>query len=130
MVKVLIAEDSGVVQRLIKLAIQVDKSIEIVATVTDGEQAYAETVKHKPDVIVMDYRMPKMNGGEALKKIMRDEPTSVIFISSAVEMKSELLKLGAAAFIEKPKELDYTGIATKLINDIKIYSRVKPAKRP
>lgn len=130
MVKLLIAEDSGVVQRLIKLAIQADKSIEIVATVSDGEQAYEETIKHKPDVIVMDYRMPKMNGADALKKIMRDEPTSVIFISSAVEMKNELLKLGAATFIEKPKELDYTAIATKLLTDIKIYSRIKPAKRP
>lgn len=126
MPKLLIAEDSGVVQRLIKLAIQVDKTIEVVAIVADGEQAVAETLKHKPDIIVMDYRMPKMNGGDALKKIMSQCPTSVIFVSSAVEMKNELLKLGAASFIEKPKELDYTGIATKLINDIKVYSRVKP----
>jgi two-component system chemotaxis response regulator CheB len=129
MPKIIVAEDSGVVQRLIKLAIQVDKSIEVVASVTDGEQAVAETLKHKPDVVVMDYRMPKMNGGDALKKIMSQVPTSVIFVSSAVEMKAELLKLGAASFIEKPKELDYTGIATKLINDIKVYSRVKPPVR-
>lgn len=129
MPKLLIAEDSGVVQRLIKLAIQVDKTIEVVGIVSDGEQAVAETLKHKPDVVVMDYRMPKMNGGDALKQIMSQCPTSIIFVSSAVEMKNELLKLGAASFIEKPKELDYTGIATKLINDIKVYSRVKPPMR-
>jgi two-component system chemotaxis response regulator CheB len=129
MPKVLIAEDSGVVQRLIKLALQTDRTIEVVASVTDGEQAYLETVKHKPDVILMDYRMPKMNGAEAIKKIMSEIPTSIIVVSSAPEIKNEVLKLGAASFIDKPKELDYSVIAAKLINEIKIHSRIKPQKR-
>ncbi len=129
MPKVLIAEDSNLIQRLLKVALQTDKSIEIISTVADGEQAYLETIKLKPDVVIMDYRMPKMNGADALKKIMSESPTSVIFVSSASEVKADLLKLGAAAFIDKPKELDFTSIAQKLINDIKIYSRIKPAKR-
>ena len=129
MPRVLIAEDSGVVQRLIKLALQSDKTIEIVGTVTDGEQAYEETLKLKPDVVLMDYRMPKMNGADSIKKIMSEIPTSIIVVSSAPEIKNEVLKLGAAAFIDKPKELDYTVIAAKLINEIKIHSRIKPQKR-
>jgi two-component system chemotaxis response regulator CheB len=129
MPKVLIAEDSTVVQRLIKVVLQTEKTIEIIATVSDGEQAYLETVKHKPDVIIMDYRMPRMNGDEAIKKIMSEVPTSIIVLSSVPEVKNDLLKLGAAAYISKPKELDFSSIAQKLINEVKIQSRVRPPKR-
>ena len=129
MPRVLIAEDSVVIQRLLKITLQNDKTIEIVAIVSDGEQAYLETINHKPDVILMDYRMPKMNGDEAIKKIMSEVPTSIIVVSSFPEIKDSILKLGAAAFINKPKELDFTSIAQKLINEIKIQSRIRPQKK-
>ncbi len=129
MPRVLIAEDSIVVQRLLKVTLQADKTIEIIGIVADGEQAYLETVKQRPDVILMDYRMPKMNGDEAIKRIMSEVPTSIIVVSSVPEMKDELLKLGAAAFIHKPKELDFTSIAQKLINEVKIQSRIRPQKK-
>lgn len=64
-------------------------------------------LKIKPDVILMDYRMPIMNGIEASKKILQIDPDAkIIFISSDSRIKNSALAIGAKNFIEKPFKID------------------------
>ncbi|WP_424359647.1 response regulator transcription factor [Methanocella sp. MCL-LM] len=74
----------------------------------DGEDAIRkfEDSNPKPQIVIMDYRMPSMNGLEASKKIWKIEPaTRIIFISADTGVRDEALKAGAAAFIQKPASL-------------------------
>ena len=132
MTRVLIAEDSTVVQKMIQTILAKDKSIEIVGTPTDGESAVRETNQQKPDIVILDYRMPKMNAPEVIKQIMSQSPVPILVFTGAdptEPKKQEVMALGAVGFMEKPKNMEYNGIAVKLMTQIKTLSRLKPAKR-
>ncbi len=132
MTKVLIAEDSTIIQKLLAGLLSKDASIEVVGMANDGQDAVKKTHDLKPDIILMDYRMPKQNAPEAIKQIMSTQPTPILVITSAEppeEKKNEVMKLGAVGFMEKPKNMDYTALAIKLVTNVKTLSRLKPAKR-
>ena len=61
-VRVLIADDSGFMQLLLKNILSVDKSIQVIATAENGQQALERTIQHNPDVVLMDMPMPKYDG--------------------------------------------------------------------
>lgn len=132
MTSVLIAEDSQVVQKLLKEIISKDKSLNIVGTAMDGESAVQEVKHLKPDLVIMDYRMPKMNAPDMIKQIMSSTPVPILILTGAEPLdakKKECLALGAVGFLEKPKGMDYQSISIQLISNIKTLSRLKPSKR-
>ena len=132
MTKVLIAEDSSVIQKLLTAVIEKDKAVTIVGTANNGEEAVTKTLDLRPDIVLMDYRMPKQNAPEAIKQIMSQVPTPILIITSAEpfeEKRKEVMGLGALGFMEKPKNMDYNGLALKLMTQIKTLSRIKPARR-
>jgi two-component system, chemotaxis family, protein-glutamate methylesterase/glutaminase len=132
MTKVLIAEDSTIIQKLLASVLSKDASIQVVGMASNGQEAVDKTVELKPDIILMDYRMPKQNAPEAIKQIMSTQPTPILVITSAEpaeEKKNEVMKLGAVGFMEKPKNMDYNALSIKLVTNVKTLSRLKPAKR-
>ncbi|MBC7474035.1 MAG: response regulator [Candidatus Sericytochromatia bacterium] len=132
MTKILIAEDSTLIQKLIRGIVEKDKNFEVVGVCGDGEEACKKVLELKPDIVLMDIRMPKMSGMDAIKKIMSENPTPIIVISSAEpspDVRAQVLKYGAVSFMEKPKALDYSVIASKLISDIRVFSRLKLPKK-
>ena len=132
MTTVLIAEDSQVIQRLLREVLAKDKSINIVGATLDGEATVREVKQLKPDMVIMDYRMPKMNAPEMIKEIMSDTPVPILIFTGADPIepkKKECLALGAVGFMEKPKGMDYSAIANQLFSNIKTLSRLKPSKR-
>ena len=132
MTKILIAEDSNLIQKLIRTIIEKEKNFEIVAVAGDGEEACKKVADLRPDIVLMDIRMPKMGGMDAIRKIMSETPTPIIVISSAEppgEVKAQALKNGAVSYIEKPKALDFSSIANKIITDIRTLSRLKLQKK-
>jgi len=94
--------------------------INVVGTATDGYKAI-EMLKNsipKPDVIVIDYHMPKMNGIETSKKIIKsDNSYKIIMISARSSIKQRALSNGIHEFIEKPFNLQ------KLCEKIKLVAR-------
>ncbi|MDR0338887.1 MAG: chemotaxis response regulator protein-glutamate methylesterase, partial [Desulfovibrio sp.] len=81
------------------------KDIEVAGTAGNGEEAVAKARDLDPDVITMDVEMPKMNGLEALERIMADNPCPVIMVSSLTSEGADVtlraLELGALDFMPK-----------------------------
>jgi len=82
----------------------------------DGLEAIEKykQLKFKPDVVLMDFKMPNMNGVEAYKKIMQFDPEAkIIFVSSDPKIRDYVLSIGAKDFLEKP--IDINELRQKII---------------
>ncbi len=91
-----------------------------VATASDGESTLVEIGKFQPDIVLLDIRMPNMDGIECLQQIVNDGvDCGVIMISGEADgdQARETLKMGAADFIYKPFDLEYleTSLLAKLL---------------
>lgn len=136
-IKVLVAEDSPVLRDLLVHVLSSDKQITVVATAANGEQAVEKAQRYKPDVIAMDFHMPKMSGLEATRKIMETCPTPVVVVSGSssrdeVAATFRALEAGALAFIEKPNGVAhprYDDMARQLRETVKLMAEVKVVRR-
>ena len=108
MTSVLIVDDELFIVELYRDILQL-RGYRVVGTAFDGEEAlkkYGNTPE-KPDVIIMDHRMPIMNGVEATKQIIRMNPKQkVIFVSADVLVEKEARDAGAVEFLPKPCVMD------------------------
>src|SRR5262245_26606751 len=85
-VRVLIADDHGVVRRGLRMFLEDDPELEIVGEARDGAEAVAQAQALKPDVVLMDLLMPVMDGIAATGVIRRELPdTEVIALTSVLE---------------------------------------------
>lgn len=131
--KVLIVEDSAVVRELLTALIEADPRLRMVGAVETGEEAVAAVHRLAPDVITMDVRLPKMNGFEATRQIMRERPTPIVVISASVEQEDlnitmNALRAGALTVIEKPMggtPEAFAAIGKHICDQIMIMSEVK-----
>jgi len=108
MTSVLIVDDELFIVELYRDILQL-RGYKVVGTAFDGEEALRKygNILEKPDVIIMDHRMPIMNGVEATKKIMSMNPKQkVIFVSADVLVEKEARDAGAIEFLPKPFRMD------------------------
>ncbi|MBZ0182662.1 MAG: chemotaxis response regulator protein-glutamate methylesterase [Melioribacteraceae bacterium] len=118
-IKAVIVDDSAFMRKSLSIILGSDPSIDIVATGRDGIEAISLVKQYKPDILTLDIEMPKMDGLTALKRIMTENPTSVIMVSSltteGAEATLKALELGAVDFI--PKEMSYVSVNIINIKD-------------
>ena len=69
MIRVLLADDQRVVREGLGTLLGLLDGIELVGTAADGEEAVALAIEHDPDVVLMDLRMPRMDGIEAIRRL-------------------------------------------------------------
>jgi two-component system chemotaxis response regulator CheB len=104
--RVLVVDDSIFMRQMITDLIQEDDRFTVLDTAKNGKEAVYKTMTQKPDIITMDIDMPVMNGLEALKLIMAENPTPVIMLSSLTAEGTretiEALEAGAVDFVHKP----------------------------
>jgi DNA-binding NarL/FixJ family response regulator len=103
-IRVLLAEDHAILREGVREFIQRETDMEVVAEAGDGEEAVKLTAHYKPDVVVMDIRMPKLNGIEATKQIKAQLPSTAILILTAYDSDQyifALLEAGAAGYLLK-----------------------------
>lgn len=107
-VRVLIVDDSGFFRRRLAAILSEDPQISVVATASNGQEAFEQVKRHKPDVITMDIEMPVMDGITATRKIMAHTPTPILMLStwSTEGAKSTLDALDAGAVDYMPKRFE------------------------
>jgi response regulator NasT len=82
--RIAVAEDEPLMRMYLEDIIP-DFGHEIVASAKDGAELVAECLKHRPDLIITDVRMPRMDGIEALRQIMRDQALPAVVVSAFYE---------------------------------------------
>jgi len=103
-IRVLLAEDHAIMREGTREFVQREPDMEVVGEAGDGEEAVKLAAQLKPDVIVMDIRMPKINGIEATKQIKLQFPSIAILILTAFDTDQyifALLEAGAAGYLLK-----------------------------
>ncbi|MFD9789931.1 response regulator [Streptomyces sp. NPDC059070] len=110
-IKVLIADDQPLVRRGLALILMPDPAFEVVGEACDGEEAVALAHRLRPDVVVMDIRMPVLDGVGATERIARALPECRVLALSTFDMDEYVvaaLRAGAYGFLPKdisPEEL-------------------------
>ncbi len=102
--RILIADDNTVIRYGVKQLISQETGLEVVGEALNGEDAVALARSLRPDIVIMDVRMPLMDGIEATSLITEEWPeTLVVGFSSSYEhnIKAKMLKAGAVDFLEK-----------------------------
>lgn len=102
--KIVLIDDDQLVCMSLKIILEADSSIEVVATGNDGSEALPLYRRHHPDVLLMDIRMQNMNGTEALPLLLNEFPDArVLFLTtfSDDEYIVKALELGAKGYIIK-----------------------------
>ncbi len=103
-ITILLAEDHVVVRESIRRFLEREAKFEVIGEAGDGEEAVQMAKRLKPDVIVIDISMPKLNGIEATKQIKALQPSAVILILTAYDYEQyifPLLEAGAAGYLLK-----------------------------
>lgn len=135
MLRVLVVDDSALMRKLIPQIIERDSNIHVVGTAMDGAFALKKIEELEPHVITLDLEMPRMDGMETLRAIMRQSRTPVIVVSAHTTQGAsstfKALALGAFDFVAKPQDAlsaNMDAIATELINKIKVAAETRISK--
>lgn len=104
MIKILLADDQYLILEAMKAILEQEPEIEIVGTATDGKSAIEQTVKLRPDLVVIDIEMPKMNGIAATKYICEYMPDTKVIVLTSHNKQSYIdraLQAGASGYLLK-----------------------------
>lgn len=136
-INVLVAEDSAVIRMFLVHLLESDPQIRVVGAVGDGQAALDFVKTNKPDVVLMDIHMPRMDGFEATRRIMETQPVPIVICSATagardVVITFQAMEAGAIACIEKPfgrEHGDFEAMAAQLLETVKLMSEVKVVRR-
>ena len=103
--RVLIADDERSVGTTLA-ALVTQCGHEVVEVVGSGLEAIQAYTRHKPDVVLMDYRMPRLNGATACRMIVSKDPDARVILVSGTANAIELAEAKAIAILKKPIGLD------------------------
>jgi NarL family two-component system response regulator LiaR len=148
-INILLAEDHVITRQGIRRLIEDEKGVKVIGEASDGEEAVQMATDLKPDIIIMDIAMPKLNGIEATRQIKLISPRTAVLILSAYdddEYVFALLKVGAAGYLLKNVSGDelarairavYKGepvldpiVARKVMNYFKLPGKARGLERP
>jgi DNA-binding NarL/FixJ family response regulator len=104
LMRVVIADDQDFIRRGLRALLSEEKDIEVCAEAVDGRDALVKSLELRPDVVILDIIMPRMDGIAAIRLIHKALPQVKIFSISQYdlpEMVNEVAEAGAAAFVSK-----------------------------
>ena len=107
MIRVLIVNDSPIQRMILRSILEKDPEVQIIAEARNGKEAVNLCLKTNPDIVTMDIQMPYMNGVEATRKIMSQNPIPVLFVTAhsdtpELNLVFDTLGPGALDMIRKP----------------------------
>ncbi len=133
-VRVLVVDDSFFIRKILSEILNAPgNNIIVLDTAQDGLEAVKKAKDLKPDVITLDIEMPRLNGIAALEKIMMENPTPVVMLSShtgkGTEATLRALEIGAVDCVLKPSAkplVDLRSIQQELVEKIKMAALCRP----
>ena len=137
MIRVLVAEDSATMRELLVAVLTSDPELIVAGEAKNGLEAVEMARRLRPDVIVMDVRMPVMDGLEATKRIMVEVPTPIVIVSGSfdvrdIEVSMHALRLGALSVLPKPPGPEspaFAEAAREFAATVKAMAQVKVVRR-
>jgi len=126
-VRVLVIDDSAYVRKVVTEILSRNPSIDVVGTARDGQEAFEQVEKLRPDVVTCDLIMPGVDGVQFIQRQMAMRPLPIVIVSIAAESSERVLAAldaGAIDFVQKP-----TALATDKILDLSedLVAKVKMA---
>jgi len=117
-IRVLIADDQALFRRGLYVVLGTEENIEVVAEAENGEEAVAKTIELAPDVVLMDVRMPRINGIEAARRINLEAPTTKILMLTVSDEEDDLyeaIKAGANGYLLKEISVEEVAEAIRAV---------------
>lgn len=136
-IRIVVADDSPTARHLLVTLCERDPDITVIGEAADGLEAVELTRTLRPALVLMDVHMPRMDGLEATKTIMREAPTPIIMVTGGtahrdVETSLSAIRLGALTVLPKPSGPGVAGFdkaATHLTSMVKALSDVRVVRR-
>jgi two-component system chemotaxis response regulator CheB len=141
-IRVVVVDDSAFVRQALSRMLGGAGDIEVVGTAVDGQDGLEKVCALRPDVVTLDVKMPRMDGLEALQRIMAECPTAVLLLSSLTSDGGEVtlrgLELGAMDFVDKSTvqgHMNLLDLADELLAKVRALAsvpraRLHPAREP
>jgi len=116
-IRLLLADDEAMVRRGLRLVLEAEDDLQVVGEASDGYEAIEEARRLRPDVVLMDVRMPRMDGVEACRRLVEESDAKVVVLTT-FDLDEHLfaaVRAGASGFLLKTVR---PGLLTAAIRDI------------
>jgi DNA-binding NarL/FixJ family response regulator len=117
-IRVLLVDDQALVRGGFRMILRSEADVEVVGEAGDGEQAIAATARLEPDVVLMDVRMPVLDGIEATRRIVARQPRVRVLILTTFDLDEHVydaLEAGASGFLLKDIEPERLAEAVRVV---------------
>jgi DNA-binding NarL/FixJ family response regulator len=118
MTRVVVADDQALVRVGLRKILDVEPELEVVGEAADGEEAVAEARRLRPDVVLMDIRMPVLDGIEATRRLVAAQPETRVLILTTFGLDSyvfDALRAGASGFMLKDAPPEEIAAAVRIV---------------
>ncbi|MEU8174953.1 response regulator transcription factor [Microbispora hainanensis] len=108
-IRLAVADDQALVRMGVRMLVEDEPDIDLVAEAADGAAAVAAVRRWRPDVVLMDIRMPVLDGIEALRRIVAEAPATRVVMLTSFDLDDHVfdaLRAGASGFLLKSAEPD------------------------
>jgi DNA-binding NarL/FixJ family response regulator len=108
-IRVVVADDQSVVRAALVALVSTDHEVEVVGQAANGREAVALAARHTPDVVLMDIRMPVMDGIEATRRIRSEAPDTAVLVLTTYDLDEYVfnaVRAGASGYLLKDGDGD------------------------
>jgi DNA-binding NarL/FixJ family response regulator len=107
-IRVLLVEDNDVYRSSLELLLALQPGLDVVGAVGSGDEAAGAARELAPDVVVMDYRLPGLDGADATRAVIDASEAAVVCLTAeaTAEEREEMLRAGAVALVEKGNPIE------------------------
>jgi DNA-binding NarL/FixJ family response regulator len=117
-VRLLLVDDQALVRAGFRMILEAQPDLEVVAEAANGREAWELARRHRPDLVLMDIRMPEMDGIEATRRILAEQPEARVLILTTFDLDEHVydaLRAGASGFLLKDVGRDDLVAAVRVV---------------